>query len=245
MIRGIAEITCDRFSEKEQIKVAIRVPRDIPLKIRVNGEDIITTSCTPMNLEHLVIGFLYTEGMISELKDIIEMKVSEEEGLADVKLKSERESRKLGEVKSALTVSAAEILSLIKEFLKEMQLQSLSGGVHASALCDPGRVLVVAEDIGRHNTLDKIQGECMLKGIATKDRLLLTTARFSPQMLLKAARMEIPVVVSRHPPPLSSISLARELGITLVGHRWEDHLLVYTHAERISAEGGNGDEGIR
>ena len=122
MIRGIAEITCDRFSEKGQIKVAIRVPRDISLKIRVNGEDIITTPCTPMNLSIISLSvFLYTEGMISELKDIIEMKVSEEEGLADVKLKSERESRKLGEVKSALTVSAAEILSLIKQDVLELK----------------------------------------------------------------------------------------------------------------------------
>ena len=107
------------------------------------------------------------------------------------------------------------MLSLIKEFLKEIRLQSLSGGVHASALCDPERVLVVAEDIGGHSTLDKIQGECMLKGIATKDRLLLAAARFSPQMLLNAARMGIPVVVSRHLPPLSSTSLAGDLGITL------------------------------
>ena len=108
-----------------------------------------------------------------------------------------------------------------------------TGGVHTSALSDTRNLLVVAEDIGRHNTLDKIRGECLMRGISTRDRLLLTTGRISSEMLLKAAKMQSPVVVSRHSPTERAVLLARELGITLVGHARGGRLLVYSHPERL------------
>ena len=114
-----------------------------------------------------------------------------------------------------------------------MELYRLSGGVHASALSDTKNLLVVAEDIGRHNTLDKIQGECLLRGLSTRDRLLLSTGRVSSEMLLKAARMQVPVVVSRHSPTGRAISLARDLGIALVGYARGSRLSVYSHPERL------------
>jgi FdhD protein len=105
--------------------------------------------------------------------------------------------------------------------------------VHASALCDTKNLLVVAEDIGRHNTLDKIQGECLLRKLSTKDRLLLSTGRVSSEMLLKAAKMQAPVVVSRHSITGNAVSLARDLGIALVGHSRGSRLSVYSHPERF------------
>jgi FdhD protein len=91
----------------------------------------------------------------------------------------------------------------------------------------------VSEDIGRHNTFYKIQGECLMRGLATKDRLLLSTGRVSSEMLLKAAGMQIPVVVSRTSPTGRGISLARDLGIALVGYARGSRLLVYSHPERL------------
>ena len=114
-----------------------------------------------------------------------------------------------------------------------MELYRFSGGVHASALADRKNLLVVAEDIGRHNTLDNIQGECLLRGLSTGDQLLLSTGRVSSEMLLKAARMQIPIVVSRHSPTGSAISLARDLGIALVGYARGSRLTVYSHPERL------------
>jgi FdhD protein len=121
----------------------------------------------------------------------------------------------------------------MKQLLERMELYRHSGGVHASALADTKNLLVVTEDIGRHNTLDKIQGECLLKGLSTKERLLLSTGRISSEMLLKAARMQVPVVVSRHSPSETAISLARELGIALVGYARGNRLMVYSHSERL------------
>ena len=126
-----------------------------------------------------------------------------------------------------------EVFSLLKQLQDRMDLYRFSGGVHASALSDTEQLLVVAEDIGRHNTLDKIQGECLLKELPTKDAILLSTGRISSEMLLKAANMQVPVVISRHSPTGSAVLLAQELGITLVGHARGNRLSVYSHPERL------------
>ena len=98
---------------------------------------------------------------------------------------------------------------------------------------DAGGLKVIAEDIGRHNTIDKIAGQCLMTGLSIKDGLLLTTGRLSSEILSKATRMETPVVVSRSSPTDRAISLARDLGITLVGYARGDRLSVYTHEERV------------
>jgi FdhD protein len=93
--------------------------------------------------------------------------------------------------------------------------------------------MVVAEDIGRHNTLDKIMGECLLMELSTKDRLLLTTGRISSEMLSKASKMETPIVISRSSPTDQAILLAQELGITLIGYVRGNRLSAYSHEERL------------
>jgi FdhD protein len=136
-------------------------------------------------------------------------------------------------VDSDFVVTPREVLSLMKQLQGQMDLYQLSGGVHTSALSDTKNLLVVAEDIGRHNTLDKIQGECLVTGVSSRDRLVLTTGRISSEMLLKAAKMQTPVVVSRHTPTGTAISLARDLGIALVGRTGGNRLSVYSHPERL------------
>jgi len=88
-----------------------------------------------------------------------------------------------------------------------------SRGIHGAALSDGERLLLVAEDVGRHNAVDKIKGAALLNGIPTEDRILLSTGRISSEMLLKAARMGVPLVASRtsrprwrSPSPSSSTS---------------------------------------
>jgi len=136
-------------------------------------------------------------------------------------------------VESDLTVTPAQVLSLMSQFLEQMELYKLCGGIHTSALCDARTLLLVSEDIGRHNTLDKIQGESLLTGLSTRDRLLLGTGRVSSEMLLKAARMQVPVVVSRTSPTARAISMASDLDIAMVGYVRGNRLSVYSHPERL------------
>jgi FdhD protein len=249
---GVApEVVCDRFSDEGWVRASVHVPAEMELAIYVNRQELVTILCTPTKLNCLVIGFLYAEGIISDIGDVASMRVCEEESLADVMLSNPEYKlprlrrltsgcgggagfRTQGQrVDSDLVVTPAKVLSLMKQLQEQMELYRLSGGVHTSALSDTENLLVVAEDIGRHNTLDKIQGECLLRGLSTRDRLLLSTGRVSSEMLLKAAKMQASVVVSRHSPTASAISLARDLGIALVGYARGSRLSVYSHPERL------------
>ena len=102
-----------------------------------------------------------------------------------------------------------------------------SRGIHGAALADADRLLIVAEDVGRHNAVDKVKGEALRLGIATEDRLLLSTGRVSSEMLLKAARMGVPVIASRTSPTEMAVALAEQLGVTVCGYVRPDGLNVY------------------
>ena len=251
-IEGVSpEIACDRFSDEGWVSMAAHVPIEMEMTIYVNQQELVTVLCTPTKLNCLVLGFLYDEGIITSTKDIASMRVCEDDALADVKLTTSDFTpptrrvltsgcgggatfgTKGQKVDSSLMVAPSKVLSLMKQFQDKMELYRACGGVHASALCSANKLLVVAEDIGRHNTLDKIQGECLLRGLSTKDGLLLSTGRVSSEMLLKAAKMQVPVVVSRTSPTEKAVGLAKELGITLVGYARASRMLVYSHPERL------------
>jgi len=93
--------------------------------------------------------------------------------------------------------------------------------------------LLVAEDIGRHNSIDKLMGACMLKGTPTRDKGLLTTGRISSEMLRKGALMGCPVVASRTSPTSMAVELAQTWNITLVGYARHGKLRVYCTPERL------------
>ena len=95
------------------------------------------------------------------------------------------------------------------------------------------QVLLLAEDVGRHNALDKILGEALLKGIPTTGRLLLTSGRISSEMLRKGAHMGTPFLISRTSPTTLSIEAAQRLGITLIGYVRRQSFNVYTHPQRL------------
>ena len=99
--------------------------------------------------------------------------------------------------------------------------------IHGAALSDGQRLLVVAEDVGRHNAVDKVKGEALLRGIPTEDRILLSTGRVSSEMLLKAARMGVPLVASRTSPTEMAVALAEQLNITVCGYVRPDSLNLY------------------
>ncbi|KJS00761.1 MAG: formate dehydrogenase [Peptococcaceae bacterium BRH_c4a] len=254
-MKGVtADIVCHRFSDQGWVRTSVHTPSEMELVLYVNGQELVTILCTPTKLNCLVLGFLYAEGIISDIGDVVMMRMCEDESLVDVRLKNSEyklpTKRRITsgcgggaafktqgqKVDSGLVIAPAEVLSLMKKLQEQMELYRISGGVHTSALSDTGDLLVMAEDIGRHNTLDKIQGECLERGLSTRDRLLLTTGRISSEMLLKAAKMQAPVVVSRHSPTGSAVSLACDLGIALVGQVRGGRLLAYSHPERLGCK---------
>jgi FdhD protein len=143
---------------------------------------------------------------------------------------------------SARTVRAAQIFDMMHELNANAKLYRETRGVHTSALTDGAQLLSIAEDVGRHNTLDKIRGDCLMRGIATRDGMLISTGRISSEMITKAAKMQVPIVVSRTSPTHLAVELARAWNIALIGYARGGQMQVYTGMERILVD-ATADEG--
>lgn len=223
------------------------VVREQPLVVYVNEKKFITLLCSPLKLDCLVVGYLWLEKVIASLDDIARLDVSEVDGRADVTITQEVElpteriltsgcgggitfridPRLFPKLRSSLRVRPEQLFQRMRELYAEAVNYRASRGIHGAALTDGDRLMVVAEDVGRHNAVDKVKGEALLKGIPTADRILLSTGRVSSEMLLKAARMGVPLVASRTSPTEMAVSLAEQLGITVVGYLRPESLNVY------------------
>ena len=137
---------------------------------------------------------------------------------------------------SARRVSAEQIDQGMRQLLAAAELYRVTRGVHTSGLSDGDKLLAVAEDVGRHNTVDKLWGACLLHGIDTAGQIMLATGRISSEMLNKAAKMRVPVVASRTSPTSLSVRLAWEWNITLIGYARGTRFNVYAAAWRLEPD---------
>jgi FdhD protein len=246
-----------RYSGGESKRMERPLAREAAWTIHLDGQELITLYCTPDKLNFLVLGFLAAEGIIESLEDVLLLEVCEDqEGAVDVSLDGrpvsppgrpillsgcgrgitfEDLSSMHSKIDSSLTVSSRQISRLMRDLRHGAEIHQLVGGTHASALSDGNALLVTAEDVGRHNTLDKIRGECLFRGIPTRDRLLLTTGRVSSEMVAKAAKMQVPIVASRSTPTDLALKLAREWEMTVVGYVRGDKMNVYSRPDRVTA----------
>lgn len=231
------------------------VVRETAWTLYVNGQELVTLLCTPNKMNFLVLGFLASEGIIKNLDDVALLRVCEEEGnIIDVRLTREEVALPQRRVllsgcgggvtfddfaatylplSSSLSISIGQLSTLMRDLCRRAEVYQAAGGTHASSLSDGERLLVIAEDVGRHNTLDKIRGECLYRGIPTKERILLTTGRISSEMVNKAVRMEVPLIASRTSPTDLAIGLAEAWAITIVGYVRGKSMNVYTWPERV------------
>jgi len=259
---AVPDVEYRLYSSGEWSRSLTAVPQEMALTITVDSHELLTILCTPVQLEELVLGFLYSEGIIDKKNDISILRICQEDALAEVtlnkpefKMPEKRAlasgfgrgttfSKNIPPVESDVSISPSEILSLMKQLEESAVLHRYSGGVHAAALANSTGLLVMSEDIGRHNTLDKIVGYCLITEVSTVDRVLVATGRISSEMLSKAARMRIPIVISRSSPTDRAISLAQEFGITLIAYVREDRFSVYSHEERVNKGYNNSKEQV-
>ena len=128
------------------------------------------------------------------------------------------------------------------ELQRRSDLYRETGGTHNASLADGEKTLCFRTDIGRHNAVDMLGGWALLADVVLDRTLLLTTGRISSEILVKALRMGVPVVVSRSAPTALALELARDLGVTIVGYARGAKFNVYTHPERIEAAGTPPDD---
>jgi FdhD protein len=221
----------------------LAVVDEVPVWLEVNGTPAVTWMCTPDQLDELVVGWLHGEGYIETAADLIQMRpCAKELGFwvdvpADRFATVESSDRKrvlasgcgavttiLGSM-SALPrrrtpppeVELARMRLLFKDLFARGTRYKDTGGVHAAALTDGEQLLYHAEDIGRHNAVDKVIGAAILDGRDPQDLLLLVTGRISGELAFKAARARIALVATPSVPSSIAVDIAKATGMVLIG----------------------------
>lgn len=253
------DITIIKYENGTVSSVDDMVVKEYALTIMLDGEEFVTLLCTPSSLDCLTIGFLLSESVIKSKADIKRIRIDEEKGIADVntiessliakKLHGKRtmttgcgkgstfynavDSLSCRKVSSCIELSVQSILGLTRDFNKRSELFLSTGGVHSVALATDSGIMLFHEDVGRHNAMDKVVGEASLKDIELSDKIVLTSGRVSSEMLIKAAKGQIPLVVSRSAPTDMAVELAKQLGITVIGFARGQRMNIYCNPERI------------
>ncbi len=250
-----------KFTETGSSSTEDMVAKELPLTIILNKQELVTLLCSPSNLRYLAVGFLLSEGLLKSKDEIKKIMVDGRKGVVKVETERSEElvrdvlSKKImasgggrgfsfntiaaaqgqAKVESKIKISTLEVSALANKFQRRCQIYHATGGVHSAALCDTKNIIVFSEDIGRHNALDKIFGECLLRDITTDDHIIMTSGRVSSEILLKVARRNVPIIVSKSAPTNLAVRLAADSEVTLVGFVRGKRMNVYTHAERIAS----------
>ena len=236
----------------------IEIIAEALITIYVNGQELITVMGSPLNLDWLALGFLKNEGLIAGLDEVERISVNPSGCCVEVWLKRDFEKPERAIITSGcgrgvtfddpsvgiepfrdtLRVTPQSISEAINRLQSKDSLYARARGVHAAGLMDPqdNQLLAVAEDIGRHNSIDKVRGACLVEGIETHGCVLLTTGRVSSEMLRKGALMGCPIIASRTSPTSLSVEMARAWNITLVGYIRKEGVQVYSSPERLGYE---------
>lgn len=244
-----------RLDSKEGLDDLIAVPSERVITIYVNSVEIVTLLASPTNLEELAAGFLFSEGFVRDPESINKIELDGDgyvwvEGQIESPPKSKRKIltsgcgkgltfqhalEELSPIESNIEIEAQALTGLFHQMQERSDLYRRSGGLHSAALCDEKRVLISAEDIGRHNAVDKVLGEAFLNSVHLRDKILITSGRISSEMAGKAISARIPVIASRTSPTDASVELAKCYDLTLVGYVRAKKMTVYSKAERIVA----------
>jgi FdhD protein len=238
------------------------------LVIGVNGKSDYTIMRTPGNDRELAAGFLFTEGIIESVNEIMMLRecpetphaiavqtanasaapvnrnlvVSSSCGLCgradmDALLDS------LGRITEGIEVPYSVIYDIPRQVIPAQYLFKAAGATHAAALFDEeGTIFVVREDIGRHNAMDKVIGAALLRGKPTAKMGVFLSGRVSLELIIKAARSGISVMVSVSAPTDAAVTMADKLGITLTCFARESGFTIYAHPERIAFTGAAGED---
>ena len=212
---------------------------EIPFTMELNGTEIATVLASPSNLDELAIGFLFTSGLIQGKEDIKSLipdmdsfKVSVRiDGIPDnfvfrriytsgcgrgVIFHNPLDVLGKAPLEDGFTLPASKLVELMKEFSRNPISHGESGGVHGAALASEAEILIVREDIGRHNAIDKVIGAALAAGISMHDKVLLTTGRISSEIFSKVLRARFPVIAALGSATDQAVKLARVTNITLV-----------------------------
>lgn len=235
--------------------------RETSLRIRLDGRDMAMVQCTGLHPRFLAVGFLCACGLIRTAQDIARLEVVERDDGIDVQveLSGARDNRERPHRPGALGVTSGlglsvrpdaaglgplpapgrpflepgQVLGLARELQERSTLYRLTRGCHNASLCTAEAMLLFRPDIGRHNAIDTIVGQCIMEAIPLADKMILSTGRIASEIVLKAVRAGAPVLASTAVATDLAVRMARQHGLTLLGNAKDEALWVYNNAGHL------------
>jgi FdhD protein len=259
--QSVFSVNISRITSKySQNKISDHVVAEQAVTIMVDKVGSFTIMCTPLDIEALAVGFVYSEGMIDSIDDVVS--VSTKEGLPNVVgIQVEDPSRvainrnliiasscgmcgtrniekilsNMPPCDTTFNISNKRIIEVVESLKSMQQLFQITGGSHAAGIFDTrGKIVVFAEDLGRHSALDKAIGKCLLEGHSTKGFGTVLTGRVSLEMVTKAAKAGIELIAAVSAPTSFAIEVAQKMNITVCGFVRPGRTNIYSHPERVT-----------
>jgi FdhD protein len=251
-----ATFEVEAYNERGEM-VPTAIAGEHPLTLYLDKREIVTLMTLGHAPEALVIGYLRNQRVVDAIDDIAAVQVDWETDSAAVttlrkkdidldkktvtsgcgqgtmfgNLMEEIETIKLN---NDISLEDADLFTLIEKVRKHETIYKQAGAVHGCALATTaGEILMFVEDVGRHNAVDAIAGFMWLEGIDGSDKVFYTTGRLTSEMVIKCAQMRIPFLVSRSGLTQMGHSIAKKVGITMLGRASGRHYLLFTGKERI------------
>lgn len=249
-----------RWERGESRRISDDIVVESSLDLVVNDRPLVTLLCSPENQRALAVGYLRSEGLIEGMDTVKEINFDPEEKLVEVQVEPDSiDLENYFKGKRALTSSCgraravienmgdleierveteffpeiSQLTELMKELQKRAELFRRTGGSHTAGLAGPEGIDYLAEDIGRHNAVDKVIGQSVMDGRNPEELVLLTSGRLSSEMVLKAMRSSISKVVSRSAPTTLAVRVGRITGLAMVGFVRGGRLSIYSGEERF------------
>lgn len=235
-------------------------PDEYPVTLYLNEQELVTIQLSRVDWEDWATGYLFTEGIIDSPSDLKTLLIDDFDfrgkiwadlvhGDAGSILKRRRhltagcgkgvtfqsisDVKKIKKVAFSRSATLGYLQQKMREFSKLTPLYHQTGGMHGACLIDLEGRMIVREDIGRHNAVDKVIGYAVKNRLQAKDLILMTTGRISYEMLSKAARFGIGIIASRTAATCQAIELAQYLQVEIVGYIRGQMASVYTSCNRI------------
>jgi FdhD protein len=239
--------------------VATPIAGEHPLTLYVDKREIVTLMTLGAAPEALAIGFLRNQRLVDSIDEIRSVQVDWDvnavvvttyNGLQDLERKTEKRTATTGcgqgtvfgdlmedidsiRLDDDMRVDEETLYGLLNAVRLHESIYKQAGAVHGCALAKGAEILTFVEDVGRHNAVDAIAGWMWLEGIDGRDKIFYTTGRLTSEMVIKAAQMRIPVLVSRSGLTKMGHEVAERVGITMIGRAVNKHYLLFTGAHRL------------
>lgn len=238
----VVEIDGYRFSDGVLHGKPISLARELPYTLFVNDREILSISTLPTNLKELFVGFLIAEGVLVHKSELIEIHVDDPGRLVRIYVDAPDERLGIVQKKGMLTsgcaggmvfsvqsglrqgyrhgtptqIKVSSVLARMKELDTFTGIYTVTKGVHAASVADNKSTIMIQEDLGRHNAVDKIAGWCFLNDLANADKMVLTTGRITSEVLIKASRSSFPIIISRSSASSMAVNMAQQSGIDVI-----------------------------